>query len=183
MQNKSILKRILVIIVLAAVVFGGLNLFWYVSKYLPYKKMTGKMALNDDPETPRYVSSDEDYIFRVKLPGYLSFDSGFLYVGPNDEEAAAFMVDEDGNLTEMNKPHVDLFIWPQIFSETRYGLTIYEETYSRQFMVNSLGEFVPNGSFSEEEKADAEELFEKHGNEIRDILRAAKEMWGSELSN
>ena len=181
MRSKTTIKRITAILILLIIVFGGINLFWYGFKYLPYKRMTGQMTLNNDPEKPRYESADNDYIYRVKLPGYLSFDSGFLYIGPNDEEAAAFVADEDGNLTEKNKPHVDMFIWPQMFSETRYGLTIYEETYSRQFLINGLGDFLTDESYSEEEKENAEELFEKHEDEIRDIMRAAKEMWGSQM--
>ena len=97
--------------------------------------------------------------------------------------AAAHAANSFVILIEKNKLHVDIFIWPQIFSETRYGLTIYEETYSVQFMINSLGEYLPDKDVSEEEKANALELFEKHRDEIQDILRAAKKMWGSEISN
>ena len=182
MKNKSVLKRIIVIIVLIAVVFGGVNLFWYGFKYLPYKKMTDHMTLSNDSETPRYVYADDNYIYRAKMPGYLSFDSGFLYIGPNDDEAAVFISDDDGNLTEKNIPHVDIFIWLQILSETKYGLTIYEETYSMQFMINSRGEFLPDESLSEEETADVMALFEKHKDEIQDTLRAADELWGSKVS-
>lgn len=182
MENKSVLKRIIVIIVLIAVVFGGVNLFWYGFKYLPYKKMTDHMTLSNDSETPRYVYADDNYLYRAKMPGYLSFDSGFLYIGPNDDEAAVFVSDDNGNLTEKNIPHVDIFIWPQILSKTKYGLTIYEETCSMQFMINSRGEFLPDESLSEEETADVMALFEKHKDEIQDVLRAADELWGSKVS-
>lgn len=178
MRGRSVLKRIIVVFALIAVVFGGVNLFWYGFKYLPYRKMTGHMPLSNDPELPRYVFTDDHYMYRVKMPRYLSFDSGFLYIGPNDDEAAAFISDDDGNLTEKNIPHVDMFIWPQMFSETEYGLTIYEETYSMQCMINSLGEYLPDETVSEEEKANTLELFEKHKAEIQDILRAANELWG-----
>ena len=182
MKSRSILKRIIVVFVLIAVVFGGINLFWYGFKYQPYKKLTDHMPGNNDPDMPRYVFADDNYIYKVKMPGYLSFDSGFLYIGPNDEEAAVYIPDDNGNLTEKNKPHVDIFIWPQMFSETEYGLTIYEETYSMQFMINSLGEYLPDETVSEEEKAYVLELFETHRDEIQDILRAANELWGNEIA-
>lgn len=178
MKSRSILKRIMVIFVLIAVVFGGINLFWYGFKYLPYRKMADHMNLDDDSEMPRYVVVDDNYIYRVKMPGYLSFDSGFLYIGPNDDEAAVLISDNSGNLTEKNKPHVDIFIWPQMFSETKYGLTIYEETYSMQVMINSLGEYLPDETVSEDEKTKALELIEKHKDEIQDILHAEDELWG-----
>ena len=178
MKSRSILKRIIVIFVLIAVVFGGINLFWYSFKYLPYRKMADHMNLDDDSEMPRYVVVDDNYIYRVKMPGYLSFDSGFLYIGPNDDEAAVLISDNSGNLTEKNIPHVDIFIWPQMFSETKYGLTIYEETCSMQVMINSLGEYLPDETVSEDEKTKALELIEKHKDEIQDILHAADELCG-----
>ena len=115
------------------------------------------------------------------MPGYLSFQSGFLYVGPKDEDAAVLVADGSGDFTERNVPHVDLFIWPRMFSGAEYGVTIYEETYSRQFMVNSRGEYLPDEGVSEEEIADDRALFEKHGDEIRDVMRAARELWGDRI--
>ena len=135
MKSRSILKRIMVIFALIAVVFGGINLFWYGFKYLPYRKMADHMNLDDDSEMPRYVVVDDNYIYRV-------------------------------------------FIWPQMFSETKYGLTIYEETYSMQVMINSLGEYLPGETVSEDEKTKALELIEKHKDEIQDILHAADELLG-----
>ena len=65
-----------------------------------------------------------------------------------------------------------------MFSETKYGLTIYEETYSMQVMINSLGEYLPGETVSEDEKTKALELIEKHKDEIQDILHAADELLG-----
>ena len=45
-------------------------------------------------------------------------------------------------------------------------------------MINSRGEYLPDETVSEEEKANTRELFEKHKSEIQDILRAANELWG-----
>jgi len=94
----------MVIFALIAVVFGGINLFWYGFKYLPYRKMADHMNLDDDSAMPRYAVTDDKYIYRVKMPGYLSFDSGFLYIGPNDDEAAVLISDNSGNLTEKIYP-------------------------------------------------------------------------------
>ena len=181
-NHKSVIKCIIAVILLIAIVFGGVNLFWYGFKYLPYKKMADKMQFNNDSEMPRYLCTDDQYMYRLKMPGYLSFTSGFLYVGPNDEEAAVLYADDDGSFSEANKPHVDMFVWPQIFSETQYGITIYEETYSMQFMMNGQGELIPDENMTDEERAEAIMMFEKHKDEIRDIIRAAAELWGDELN-
>ena len=177
MKSKGILKKVILVAVLAALVFGAVNLFWYGFKYLPYKKMADRMQFNNDSEMPRYVFEDDKYLYRLKMPRYLSFDSGFLYVGPNEEDLAVFIVDEEGNLTEQNVPHVDMFIWPKMFSETVYGVTIYEKTSSRQLIINRLGEYLPDEMITEEEKAENMALFEQHKEEIRDMLQAANELW------
>ena len=180
-ENNGILKRIIAVIVLIVIVFGGINLFWYGFKYLPYKKMADNMQFNNDSEMPRYLCTDDNYAYKLKMPGYLSFDSGYLYVGPNDEDAALLIEDDNGDIVEQNIPHVDMFVWPQMFSGTKYGITIYEETFSKQFMINSLGEYLPDENTSEEEQADDRAWFEKHKDEIQDVMRAAHELWGSQI--
>ena len=181
MKNNKILKYTVAVLVSAAVLFGLFNLVWYGFKYLPYSRLASKMQFNGNPDMPRYVYTDGGYLYRLKMPRYLSFDSGFLYVGPDNEDAAMMVVEDDGSLTEKNIPHVDMFIWPQMFSGTQYGIGIYEEAYSMSYMADSSGKYLPDASATDEEKAEAEALFEKHSDEIRDIMRAADKMWGSEL--
>ena len=181
MKSGVILKRILVLILLAVFLFGAVSLFWYGFKYLPYRRMAASMLFNSDYEKPRYVYTDDQYLYRLKMPGFLSFESGFLYVGPADETAASFTVDENGDLKEQNFPHVDMFIWPQLFTSPLYGVTIYEEDWSGQFMMNAQGEYLPDEDMSQEDLEEVRALFEKHRDQIRDIMRAADALWGSEL--
>lgn len=47
-----------------------------------------------------------------------------------------------------------------------------------QVMINSLGEYLPGETVSEDEKTKALELIEKHKDEIQDILHAADELLG-----
>lgn len=181
MKSRRVLKRILAAIVLAAFLFGAVSLFWYGFKYLPYRRMAASMQFNSDYEKPRYVYTDDQYLYRLKMPGFLSFESGFLYVGPADETASSFTVDENGEMTERNTPHVDMFIWPGVLSETGYGVTIYEENASFQFMMNGRGEYLPEEGISEEEREEVQALFEKHMEQIRDVLEAADALWGKYL--
>jgi hypothetical protein len=143
--------------------------------------MTENMQFNNDSEKPRYVYTDDQYLYRLKMLGFLPFESGFLYVGPADETAASFIVDGNGDLREQNIPHVDMFIWPRIFSEPEYGVTIYEEDWSGQFMMSSQGEYLPDEDMSQEDLEDAWDLFEKHRDQIMDVMQAADALWGSRL--
>ena len=182
MRKKSLAKRIIAIFLLIVLIFGGINLFWYGFKYLPYKHMAENMQLSDDMGRPKYTYTDGEYVYRLKMPGYLSFGSGFLYVVRKDnEDAAAFVADEEGNLTEKNTPHVDIFIWPKMFSETQYGVTIYEETDSVCVVTNSRMQFIPDESLSDEENDRLYALFEAHKDEIQELIKAAVQFWGEGL--
>ena len=179
--RKKVLKRILTVCILAAAVFAGIVLFWYGFKYLPYRNAAGRMQLDGDPERQRYTAVSGEHLFRIKMPGFLSFESGFFYVGPADE-LAAFVVNEDGTLTEKNVPHVDMFIWPKIFSGAEYGVTLYEESYSVQILVDGRGELLSGiDGMSGVEEAALEELYEKHRDEIQDVISAAKDFWGDDF--
>ena len=108
--------------------------------------------------------------------------SGYLYVVAEEhQDSASFVADEQGNLSERNVPHVDLFIWPQLFDHAQYRITIYEETESAWISVNSTGHFIPDKSLSEADQFKAKELYEKHQLEIRNILDAAAWLWGSNI--
>ena len=182
MQNKSVTRRIAAVFFLAIVIFGGINLFWYGYKYLPYKRMSEKMQLSGESGRPRYTATDNGYVFRLKMPGYLDFESGFLYVvRADDEDAAAFFVDENGELTEKNTPHADMFLWPQMFSPTQCRVTIYEETDSVWAMTDSKAEFIPDETLSDAENERLSVLFEEHRSEIQAMLRAAADFWGDGL--
>lgn len=182
MKNKIILKRMVVMLLIILIILGGINLFWYFFKYYPYKKMSEKMQFNDDPEMPRYGHVNDQFMFRMKQPSYLAFQGGFLYVCPLlPESAQEFVVDEEGNMLEKNIPHADMFIWPQMFSETKYGVTVYEETSSYQLMINRQCEFLPDTNLSEAEREALSDIFQKHKDEIQELLDAASDLWGDDL--
>ena len=140
------------------------------------------MQYNDEPEMPRYSYSTEDYVFRLKMPGYLSFEGGFLYVTPQlPENATAFYVDENGTMLEKNIPHCDLFIWPQMFSETEFCVTLYEETSSVSCMVDRSGTYLPDEYISEAEREEMAELCKNRKEEILKLIEEALSLWGTNI--
>ena len=182
MEVRKSKKRIISIILLIVVLFGGVNLFWYVFKYLPYKKIADKMQPDTDSAAPRYVCENDGYTFRVKMPGYLAFQSGYIYVVDTEHvDSAVLISDDDGELSEMNVPHVDLFVWPQVFGKAKYGTTIYEDTYSVWAGTNGNVEFLPDETLTDEENAQTSELFEKHKNEIHEVIQAAVGFCGDDV--
>ena len=178
MGKKRILKGIAAVLIVAAVAFAGVCLFWYGFRYLPYHRLTERMQPEGNPEMPRYCAESGDYRFRIKMPAFLSFESGFLYVGPA-EELAGFVMEDDGTLTERNVPHVDMFIWPKILSGAAYGVTLYGEDFSEQVIVDRDGEFLEGVSGRDE--AELRELCAEHRDEIRDIMAAARDFWGDDF--
>ena len=74
-----------------------------------------------------------------------------------------------------------MFIWPQLFSSAQYRVIAYEETESSWIIVNSNGDYVADDTQSEAEQAKAKELYEKHKQEIRELLDAAVKLWGNNI--
>ncbi len=182
MNKKPLTKRFAFLILSFLATFILLNLFWYQFKYRPYKEKTVAMQLNEDSERPRYTCLRNGYAYTVKMPSYLSFQSGYLYVVAESHlDSAGFIADDEGNLMEKNVPHVDLFIWPQLFSGAQYRVTVFEETESTWITVDSDGEYIPDETLDEVQQAKAWELYENHKPEIIDILKAAVQLWGNDI--
>lgn len=183
MKNKVIWKRMILMLAAILLIFGGINAFWYVFKYMPYHKMSEKLEWNEDEELSRYAVEDEKYSYRMKMPPYLSYESGFLYVTPAEADAeSGFVIDENGDAIEKNVPHVDMFIWPQMFSDTEFCVTIYEETESYMIPITKTGEYLPNEAYtSAAEQEQYKQLVQKFQSDIQDVLQAAQTMWGEYL--
>ena len=68
-----------------------------------------------------------------------------------------------------------------MFKSAQYGVTVYEETYSRQIYIDGSGNYLQNGDISEEENEENKALFEKHSDEIQDLLKAARKRWENQI--
>jgi hypothetical protein len=122
------------IIMSVIVLFGLYNLFWYTFVYQRY------VALRVGFEQVRrggyfYLAAD-DIMYNVVFPRYLFF-SGNLVVFEHIE-----VLNVDG-FYEILGDH-NLVIWPRIFRETKYGVTLYNEESSRWYgiMLNSNRESI-----------------------------------------
>ena len=68
-----------------------------------------------------------------------------------------------------------------MFKSAQYGVTAYEETYSRQIYIDGSGNYLKNGDISEKENEENKALFEKHSDKIQDLLKAARKLWGNQI--
>lgn len=167
-RQGKLLKALSVCAAVLTVCFLILNAVWIPVKYLPYRKLCG--GLRHDPDSgkgTKFCAESGDYIFRVSMPGYLSFKSGFL------------AVDAVGN------GH-SLFIWPQPGRETKFGVMIFEQespstTHLTQIYISKDLEYLDEQNTwqgaSPEELQHNKALYEAHLDELRGLMDAAKSRW------
>lgn len=177
-KKVSTFQKLSIMLIVILLFFGSLNFAWYVLKYRPYQQFVSKMTLGDDPELPRYYASDEKYTYIVKMPGYLSYGSGFMHVEPLG--ADEIYVDENGELLSDSDTSVGMFIWPGVFGETRYGATIWEGEESWQLYINEKLEYIPYEHELPTEIEANQKLISKYQTEIEEVMAAAQAMWGLE---
>ena len=167
-RQGKLLKALSICAAVLAVCFLILNAVWIPVKYIPYRKLCKGLRNNPDGGVGiQYRTESGDYDFRVKMPGYLSFEGGFL------------AVDAVGN------GH-SLFIWPQTGGETLFGAMIEElesPTSGRltQIYVSKDLEYLdelntwPTASAADLQHNKA--LYEAHLDELRGLMDAAKSQW------
>ena len=167
-QRGKLLKVISLLATVLAVCFVILNAVWLPVKYIPYRKLCKELREHPDGgKGIQYSTESGDYVFRVKMPGYLSFKSGFL------------AVDAVGN------GH-SLFIWPQPGSETRFGAMIFEHestsmTHLTQIYISKELKYLDEQNTwqgaSPEELQHNKAIYEAHLDEVRSLMDAAKSKW------
>ena len=140
-------KKLIVCIVLSSLVLFILyNVFWIgwrINKYSQY--------IDEFQTFTKYMSyfyDDDQYLYNVKLPDYLSY-TGNLCVATHDGKYA-------------------LLIWPKFGDEYEYGvqLEINKEVYS--IMINkNIRTYDPQ----------YQELISPYQDTIEDLFNKANEMW------
>lgn len=178
-RQGKLLKALSVCAAVLTVCFLILNAVWIPVKYLPYRKLCG--GLRHDPDSgkgTKFCAESGDYIFRVSMPGYLSFDGGFLSVEP--------VSGIGGQNADAGSPASCLFIWPQPGRETKFGVMIFEQespsmTHLTQMYISKDLEYLdelntwPTASAAELQHNKA--LYEVHLDELRGLMDAAKSRW------
>ena len=184
-RQGKLLKAMSILAAVLAVCFVILNAVWLPVKYIPYRKLRkGLQDSSADGKGTQYSTESGGYIFRVKMPGYLGFEGGFLSVEPavglageNADTAAPTNADSQASC---------LFIWPQIGGETMIGAMIFEQespsmTHFTQMYISKDLEYLDElntwQGASPAELQHNKELYEAHLDEVRSLTDAAKAQW------
>ena len=177
MKQGKLLKVMSVLAAVLAVCFVILNAVWIPVKYIPYRKLCKGLRNNPDGGNGIQYSTESDgYVFRVKMPGYLNFEGGFLAVD----------VAGNGQNSDAKSTSVGLFIWPQTDGKTQFGAMIGElesPTLSRltQIYISKdleyLDELNTLPTASSAELQHNKELYEAHLDELSGLMDAAKAQW------
>lgn len=154
-RSKQIVGMFLVI---AVILFGGINIVWYINfdMYDKYKEGYEKFRT-------AYNKSNEEVDFTVKKPQYLSMKGNFA-IGDKLQT-------------------VTIIIWPGIFLKEpfEYGVIIRDEISNRQYMIyvdqdmKYLDE--KNSTISPEEMREEKDVLKSKSKQVEALYEMAKEEW------
>lgn len=164
MKKMKLIWKILIGLLAAFLLW---NLVWFGFthiKYAPYKEAIGY----DEQRECWYFRDEDDYVFSVSLPTYLSFTGNLSFT-------QVLRISNDG--TVLNENTYDMIIWPKLNGEYEYGVCIGTKSENGQGMISN--EFILDSKMqSTEYLTDEEEkLLAENADQIAEIYRKAKEMW------
>lgn len=181
-KNKpkgAILKRLLLLLLsILFLLFTAINGIWYFGYRQRYNTLAKHLEvtyLSDEESNDalRYTKEVGDYKISMKLPDYLG-SGGYLSIS----KIASYEVslDDEGNILESSGTDITLFIWPKYFSGYKMGVFFYNEANSiwYQVYVNSDLELT-NTYDSEEDTENILKLLSENQDEIKELIRIAKE--------
>lgn len=176
MKNKKS-KLVFTMLIIIAALFAILNIVWLIFvqvKYHSYEK-----AIGYDEERQRYYYKDQDdYVYSVGMPNYLSF-TGNLAITP------VINIDENGKATD--KERIDLIIWPTVFGKYEYGVSIQllDDSNTESAVKYTTYEIMLDENKKPIENLNEKEqkIFEENQGKIDLIYQKAKAMWNIQSSN
>ena len=164
MKKMKLIWKILIGL-LAAFLLWNLVWFGYTHlKYAPYKEAVGY----DEQRKKWYFRDEDDYVFGVGSPSYLSF-TGNLSI------TQTWNISNDGKI--LNESICDMIIWPLMNGEYEYGICISEITEDGEGMLTN--EFILDSKMQPIEVLTDEQqkLLDENAEQIAEIFQKAKKMW------
>lgn len=162
-----------IIITLALIVIFSVCIFWDVFINAPYYGYVENVE--------KFLATHKtEYEMRVRKPRFLQ-SGAFFHIKYGDSTVE---VDSNGNVIPDTTPAISFFVYPSVFGETEYMLSIDYEIGNNGYVQNSNIEYKKNDdgtydithSFSDPKTI---EIFEEYKPIIDDMLRSSEEMWTS----
>ena len=163
MKKMKLIWKILIGL-LAAFLLWNLVWFGYTHmKYAPYKEAVGY-----DEQRGWYFRDEDDYVFSVTTPDYLSF-TGNLSI------TQVWEYSNDGKI--LNESICDMLIWPLMNGEYEYGVSIGVKTEDGEGLISNNfyldSKMQPIDILTDEQQ----KLLDENADEIAVLYQKAKKMW------
>ena len=186
MKKTRFMKAMSAVFCLLLVCFIIWNGVWLFVRYLPYRQLAKGMKRDSLGKGTGYSYSDGKYDYYVKMPGYLSFEGGFLRVNPIG--GYGIKTDEEGALTSSDGNTLSLFIWTKgtESKETEYGALIdvfISDDESEMYMlyVDTSLNYIPHEQDTDTDISRSQELIDENRAELEGLMSAAQKQWGDSL--
>ncbi len=174
--EKIVVKKLCILALAILLIFGILNLTWFVVEKMPYNSYAERLELSEDdiPDAEYYEKEIDGYTYRLKMPAYLSYDGGFLTVY-NTENHTLYM-DDDGS-SEYAETVLTLFIYPEFFGETSYIVSLENDELDESISIDSELNYLPLDEENYEENEYCSYLLSEYYDEIKTLMDKAQELW------
>ncbi len=179
MKNMTTGKKLLILFGGILLVFGIINLVWFIGikcKYISNSKnMQAAEEIGKVSAKNSYYHIEDGYEYMVAHPGYLG-GNGFFAV--SREEGYSVTIDENGEFLSDNGVCVTLYIWPKMFYYM-YGVDIYSEKENiwYQIYIDENGNLVTDDEKNIELNESKQVVLEEYETEIANLLELAKNQW------
>lgn len=164
LKKGKFYRRSLMIIITVIVI---VNAAWLKLIFFQYKDYAFGMIEYDYDEGKLYQEYCVDYYYNVEFPRYLDFFSGKLYLW----KSANY---NDNKVKELR-------VIPGIIGDTRYAVTINDETGSFGIPITKSLEFDPSGYKVHDNDEKMKQLIKENHDEIEELMQAAQDKWGEYL--
>ncbi len=176
-KKLSVWKKLLIMLIIILLIFGGMNLAWYILKKRPYDKLAEQLSESGLFGDTHYELEKGSYHFVVKMPGYLGYEGGFCRV----DEVSVETDINDTDAESQDEPvvsEISLYYWPGIFEkDDAFGLDM---TVGNDFEMVFITEDLEYVVFEGESEAESEYykgLLEDNIDRVRGLMDAAKSVW------
>ncbi len=170
LKNITAAKKLTVLAIVILSIFASINIFWAASAGLPSYGYKERLGANIEEERTSYSVKKDGLVYAVHKSVYMS---GRAYLHVFNRYTVDLATHTDNGIA------IDLYIWPDIFGNYKYGVMISDEIddINELFVIDENLNYFPNDPDDTETNERIEKLINDYRDQIKQRIEGAQSMW------
>lgn len=169
-KNMTAAKKLTILAIVILSIFASINIFWAASAGFPSYGYKERLGVGAEEDRTSYNVKKDGLVYAVHKSAYMG---GRAYLHVYNRYTVDLAAHTDNGIA------IDLYIWPDIFGNYKYGVMLTDEIddINEMIFIDENLNHLPYDPDDTETNVKMEELLDNYRDQIRQRIDGAQSMW------